>query len=46
MSVEAERGRAKYTCAGAFGCPTIVVGDLMYFGQDRLDFVKEALREP
>jgi 2-hydroxychromene-2-carboxylate isomerase len=29
---------------GLFGAPTMFVGDQMYFGQDRLDFVKEALR--
>jgi 2-hydroxychromene-2-carboxylate isomerase len=28
---------------GAFGAPTMFVGDEMFFGQDRLDFVKEAL---
>ena len=28
---------------GAFGAPTIYVGDEMFFGQDRLDFVREAL---
>jgi 2-hydroxychromene-2-carboxylate isomerase len=28
---------------GAFGAPTMFVGDQMYFGQDRLDFVREAL---
>jgi len=28
---------------GAFGAPTFFVGDQMYWGQDRLDFVKEAL---
>lgn len=28
---------------GAFGAPTIFVGDQMFFGQDRLDFVREAL---
>jgi 2-hydroxychromene-2-carboxylate isomerase len=28
---------------GAFGVPTIFVGDSMFFGQDRLDFVAEAL---
>lgn len=28
---------------GIFGAPTMFVGDEMYFGQDRLDFVKEAL---
>jgi 2-hydroxychromene-2-carboxylate isomerase len=30
---------------GAFGAPTMFVGDQMFFGQDRLDFVKEALAE-
>jgi len=29
---------------GAFGAPTFFVGDEMFFGQDRLDFVREALR--
>lgn len=29
---------------GAFGAPTMFVGDAMYFGQDRLDFVRDALR--
>lgn len=28
---------------GAFGAPTLFVGGQMYFGQDRLDFVREAL---
>jgi 2-hydroxychromene-2-carboxylate isomerase len=28
---------------GAFGAPTIFVGEQMFFGQDRLDFVREAL---
>src|SRR5206468_11680617 len=28
---------------GVFGAPTMFVGDRMYFGQDRLDFVREAL---
>lgn len=28
---------------GAFGAPTFYVGDEMFFGQDRLDFVEEAL---
>ena len=27
---------------GVFGAPTVFVGDAMFFGQDRLDFVKEA----
>lgn len=30
---------------GAFGAPTLFVGDQMFFGNDRLDFVREALRE-
>lgn len=29
---------------GIFGAPTMFVGDAMYFGQDRLDFVREALQ--
>jgi 2-hydroxychromene-2-carboxylate isomerase len=29
---------------GVFGAPTMFVGDQMYFGNDRLDFVIEALR--
>lgn len=29
---------------GAFGAPTFFVGDQMFWGQDRLDFVKEALK--
>lgn len=28
---------------GAFGAPTFFVGDELFFGQDRLDFVEEAL---
>ena len=28
---------------GVFGAPTFFVGQQMYFGQDRLDFVREAL---
>ena len=29
---------------GAFGAPTIFVGDEMFFGQDRLDFIEEAIQ--
>ncbi len=29
---------------GVFGAPTFFVGDQMFFGQDRLDFVRDALR--
>jgi 2-hydroxychromene-2-carboxylate isomerase len=28
---------------GVFGAPTCFVGTQMFFGQDRLDFVREAL---
>ena len=30
---------------GVFGAPTMFVGEQMFFGQDRLDFVREALLE-
>lgn len=29
---------------GAFGAPTMYVGDEMFFGQDRIDFIEERLR--
>lgn len=29
---------------GAFGAPTMFVGEQMFFGQDRLDFLREALQ--
>ncbi len=31
---------------GLFGAPTMFVGDEMFWGQDRLDFVREALEQP
>jgi 2-hydroxychromene-2-carboxylate isomerase len=31
---------------GAFGAPTCFVGEQMFFGQDRLDFVREAVSAP
>jgi 2-hydroxychromene-2-carboxylate isomerase len=31
---------------GVFGAPTCFVGDAMFFGQDRLDFVREAVSAP
>jgi 2-hydroxychromene-2-carboxylate isomerase len=40
-----KRNTAEAIDAGVFGCPTIVVGGTLFFGQDRLDFVSEALRE-
>lgn len=30
---------------GLFGAPTLFIGDEMFFGQDRMDFIEEALRE-
>ena len=30
---------------GVFGAPTFFVGGRMFFGQDRLDFVRAALRD-
>ncbi len=30
---------------GVFGAPTVFVGEQMFFGQDRLDFVREALSQ-
>jgi len=35
---------AEAVVRGAFGAPTFFVGDEMFFGNDRLDFVEEALR--
>ncbi|MBP5118034.1 2-hydroxychromene-2-carboxylate isomerase [Pseudomonas protegens] len=31
---------------GVFGAPSMFVGDELFFGQDRLDFVREALSAP
>jgi 2-hydroxychromene-2-carboxylate isomerase len=28
-----------------FGAPSMFIGNQMFFGQDRLDFVEEALRQ-
>ena len=30
---------------GAFGAPTFFVGDQMFFGNDRFDFIEQALNE-
>jgi 2-hydroxychromene-2-carboxylate isomerase len=30
---------------GIFGAPTFFVGNTMFWGQDRLDFVREALTD-
>jgi 2-hydroxychromene-2-carboxylate isomerase len=34
---------AEAVTRGVFGAPTLFVGDQMFFGQDRMDFVREAL---
>jgi 2-hydroxychromene-2-carboxylate isomerase len=36
-------GTAEAVARGAFGAPTFFVGEEMFFGNDRLDFVEEAL---
>ncbi len=36
-------GTEEAVARGVFGAPTCFVGDAMFFGQDRLDFVREAL---
>ncbi len=38
------RSTAEAVERGAFGAPTFFVGDAMFVGNDRLDFVEEALR--
>jgi 2-hydroxychromene-2-carboxylate isomerase len=39
-----EQGTAAAAARGVFGSPTIFVGREMFFGNDRLDFIAEALR--
>ena len=38
-----ERNTADAIAAGVIGSPTYLVGDDMFFGQDRLDFVEDAI---
>lgn len=38
-------GTEEAVARGVFGAPTFFVGDAMFFGQDRLDFVEEELRK-
>ena len=40
-----ERNHAEATERGAFGVPTFIVGDQIFWGQDRIDFVAEHLDE-
>ncbi len=46
--IEAETGAQAMYCpmllGGAFGAPTFFIDGQMFWGQDRLDFVKEALQ--
>ena len=30
---------------GAFGAPTMYIGEEMFFGQDRIDFIEQRLQE-
>ena len=38
------QSKAEAERLGVFGAPTFFVGDQMFWGQDRLDFVKEAIQ--
>lgn len=42
---ELKRTTDEAVARGAFGAPTFFVGDVMFRGQDRLDFVAAALRQ-
>ncbi|HVC45534.1 MAG TPA: 2-hydroxychromene-2-carboxylate isomerase [Candidatus Binataceae bacterium] len=42
---ELRRNTDEAVARGAFGAPTIFVGDEMFWGNDRFDFVEEALRK-
>jgi 2-hydroxychromene-2-carboxylate isomerase len=44
IAAELEANTKEAAARGVFGAPTIFVGEAMFFGQDRLDFVREALR--
>lgn len=39
-----DEATAEATRRGVFGAPTIFVGDDMFFGNDRLDFITDALK--
>lgn len=41
--LESHAGEAK--AAGAFGVPTFVVGEEIFWGQDRIDFLRDHLRD-
>lgn len=40
------RATEEAVASGVFGAPTIFIGDEMFFGNDRLDFVRAALDQP
>lgn len=39
-----EKNTEEAIAAGVFGVPTFIVGDQLFWGQDRLDFLEEAIR--
>jgi 2-hydroxychromene-2-carboxylate isomerase len=44
VKAELVRNTEAAVARGAFGAPAMFIGDEMFFGQDRLDFVEERLR--
>ena len=47
MSVAHAQGREDFFARGVFGAPSIFVGDELFWGKDRLDFVEaELMRAP
>ncbi|WP_368737565.1 DsbA family protein [Oceanospirillum sediminis] len=36
---------ARAVCQNCFGAPVMFVGEEMFFGQDRLDFIEEILQQ-
>lgn len=46
IAAELEANTAEAARRGVFGSPTFFVGDDMFFGNDRLDFVRERLAQP
>ena len=43
VQADYEANIAAAIAAGVFGVPSFVIGDELFWGQDRLDFVAEAL---
>lgn len=44
IKAQLKANTSKAVDKGCFGAPTMFIGDQMFFGQDRLDFVEEALQ--